>query len=113
VEGPNFEFSTETREELLYDKQKLLENGDRCVCVCVLRRAVVVLRSCCAGRGGACIDQRRAHAAGTQSSPARVCSSLSRLFRCLRRAAAIVRLCRLRRWETEIATNLRQEALYR
>lgn len=29
VEGPNFEFSTETREELLYDKQKLLENGDR------------------------------------------------------------------------------------
>ena len=29
VEGPNFEFCTETREELLYDKQKLLDNGDR------------------------------------------------------------------------------------
>lgn len=29
VEGPNMEFSTESREELLYDKQKLLENGDR------------------------------------------------------------------------------------
>jgi NADH-quinone oxidoreductase subunit I len=29
VEGPNFEFATETREELLYDKQKLLSNGDR------------------------------------------------------------------------------------
>jgi NADH-quinone oxidoreductase subunit I len=29
VEGPNYEFSTETREELLYDKRKLLENGDR------------------------------------------------------------------------------------
>jgi len=29
VEGPNFEFSTETRIELLYDKEKLLANGDR------------------------------------------------------------------------------------
>ena len=29
VEGPNFEFSTETREELFYDKAKLLSNGDR------------------------------------------------------------------------------------
>lgn len=29
VEGPNFEFSTFTREELFYDKEKLLDNGDR------------------------------------------------------------------------------------
>ncbi len=29
VESPNFEFSTETREELYYDKDKLLENGDK------------------------------------------------------------------------------------
>jgi NADH-quinone oxidoreductase subunit I len=29
VEGPNFEFATETHEELIYNKDKLLANGDR------------------------------------------------------------------------------------
>jgi NADH-quinone oxidoreductase subunit I len=29
VEGPNIEFATETREELYYNKDKLLANGDR------------------------------------------------------------------------------------
>lgn len=29
VEGPNFEFATETREELYYNKEKLLANGER------------------------------------------------------------------------------------
>jgi NADH-quinone oxidoreductase subunit I len=29
VEGPNLEFGTETREELYYDKARLLANGDR------------------------------------------------------------------------------------
>ena len=28
VEGPNFEFTAETREELFYNKRKLLDNGD-------------------------------------------------------------------------------------
>ena len=29
VESSNFEFSTETREELYYNKEKLLSNGER------------------------------------------------------------------------------------
>jgi NADH dehydrogenase (ubiquinone) Fe-S protein 8 len=29
VEGPNYEFATETHEELIYDKEKLLANGDK------------------------------------------------------------------------------------
>ena len=29
VEGPNYEYAVETHEELLYDKEKLLANGDR------------------------------------------------------------------------------------
>lgn len=29
VESPNAEYSTETREELLYNKEKLLANGDK------------------------------------------------------------------------------------
>jgi NADH-quinone oxidoreductase subunit I len=29
VQGPNIEFAVETREELYYDKQRLLDNGDR------------------------------------------------------------------------------------
>merc|ERR1711959_214685 len=29
VEGPNFEYATENHEELLYNKEKLLSNGDR------------------------------------------------------------------------------------
>ncbi len=29
VEGPNFEYATETREELYFNKERLLANGDR------------------------------------------------------------------------------------
>ena len=29
VEGPNFEYATETHVELLYNKEKLMDNGDR------------------------------------------------------------------------------------
>ncbi|MDF2097193.1 NADH-quinone oxidoreductase subunit NuoI [Aquibaculum arenosum] len=29
VQGPNFEFAAETRAELFYNKEKLLDNGDR------------------------------------------------------------------------------------
>ena len=28
VEGPNFEFATETRDEMMYEKGKLMENGE-------------------------------------------------------------------------------------
>ncbi|MBE1237080.1 NADH-quinone oxidoreductase subunit NuoI [Phaeovibrio sulfidiphilus] len=37
VMGPNYEYSTETREELMYSKQKLLANGDRWEPVLVMR----------------------------------------------------------------------------
>lgn len=29
VEGPNYEFATQTRQELIYNKDKLLENGEK------------------------------------------------------------------------------------
>ena len=29
LEGPNFEYSTFTHDELLYNKEKLLDNGDK------------------------------------------------------------------------------------
>ena len=29
VQGPNYEFATETHEELIYNKQKLLDNGEK------------------------------------------------------------------------------------
>lgn len=29
VEGPNYEYATLTHEELYYDKEKLLSNGDK------------------------------------------------------------------------------------
>ena len=42
VEGPNFEYATETHEELLYDKEKLLANGE-CVPSVRARRCSVCL----------------------------------------------------------------------
>jgi NADH dehydrogenase (ubiquinone) Fe-S protein 8 len=37
VEGPNFEYSTETHEELLYNKEKLLANGDKWEVSCFIQ----------------------------------------------------------------------------
>lgn len=37
VMGPNYEYATETREELLYNKNKLLANGERWEAVLAMR----------------------------------------------------------------------------
>ncbi|MGK7865301.1 NADH-quinone oxidoreductase subunit NuoI [Falsiroseomonas sp. E2-1-a4] len=40
VEGPNLEFATETRSELIYDKDRLLDNGDRWEAILAQRLAL-------------------------------------------------------------------------
>lgn len=44
VEGPNFEYATETHEELLYNKEKLLANGDKWE-VCFLMSCLLTFSS--------------------------------------------------------------------
>eukprot|EP00794_Sanderia_malayensis_P014266 gene14266-15753_t len=45
VEGPNFEFSTEKHEELMYNKEKLLNNGDRILMALVARVLSIFVKS--------------------------------------------------------------------
>src|SRR6202035_1745387 len=74
VEGPNFEFSTETREELMYNKDKLLANGDRWEAEIAKNLELDAAYRGWRGRGGRRVTERWAdsvrRAAASRSSPA-------------------------------------------
>ena len=102
----SFEYSTGTREELLYDKQKLLSNGDRwevgAAAAAAAAAAAVAAAAVAAGGNGCCPA-----GPGVRRADALACPSLGRCRLSSKREHPPPHV------QVELEKNLRSEAMYK